>query len=116
MIDALIQGKVFKPATKKTAANGKPFCTAMITTAQKDKEGATVQQAISVLAFNQQAVAALLALSEGDAVAVAGKLTLSTYQAKDGAVKPSASLLCHHVTSAYHISRKRDVATKGSDQ
>ena len=116
MIDALIQGKVFKPATKKTASNGKPYCAAMITTASKDKEGAMVNQTISVLAFEPQAVAALLALNAGDAVAVAGELTLSIYTDKQGEIKPSASLLCHHVTTAYHISRKRDATTKGGDQ
>ena len=114
MIDALIQGKVFKAATQKTTVNGDPYCTVMIDTATKDRSGAMMSQAIGVTAFNKQAVQALLALEVGDAVAVAGELTLSIYTAKDGTVKPSASLTCHHVTSAYHISRKRDTSKQVS--
>ena len=114
MIDALIQGKVFKAATRKTASNGKAYCMGMIATAIKDKSGAIVNHLVGVTAFTEQAVQALMALEVGDAVAVAGELTLSIYTAKDGTVRPSASLICHHVTSAYHISRKRDASKQGS--
>ena len=46
-------------------------------------------------------------VSEGDSVAMAGELKVSTYTDKDGAAKPSLDLIAHAVLTEYHVARKR---------
>jgi single-stranded DNA-binding protein len=45
---------------------------------------------VNVIAFGESAMTALLALDEGDSIALAGELTVSTYTAKNGEVRALA--------------------------
>ena len=62
---------------------------------------------VNVITFDESAVRALLALSDGDSVALSGELTPKVYQPKDGPARPSLDLLAHAVLTAYHVTRRR---------
>jgi single-stranded DNA-binding protein len=106
MIDALVGGKLFKAAEERRANSGKTFVTANIRAA--DGEGETVF--INVVAFSDQAKAALLALDDGDSVSCSGTLKIGTYEARDGSVKPKVSMVAQNVLTAYQVTRKRKAA------
>lgn len=103
-IDALIQGTLHRAPQARTSQNGKRFATASVRTATRD--GAAIF--VSVIAFSESAVTALLALEDGDSVALAGELTPKVYTPRDGGEpRPSLDLLAHRVLTEYHVARKR---------
>ena len=83
MIDALIQGKLYGQPTQRLTKAGKPFAVAKLRVATAEGESTFV----SVVAFDDVPVAALLALKEGDSVAVTGPLKVGTSY--------GARLFCH---------------------
>jgi single-stranded DNA-binding protein len=103
MIDALIQGRIHRAPQSRTSQNGKRFATANVRTATRDGSAIFV----SVIAFSQTACDALLALQDGDAVAIAGELTPKVYTPQNGEPRPSLDLLAHAVLTEYHVARKR---------
>lgn len=103
MIDALIAGKLYGQPKAKTAKNGNQFATAKIRAAAGDGESLLV----GVIAFSQTAVTALLALEDGDSVALSGELTPKVWVDRDGNAKPAADLVAQVVLSTYHVGRKR---------
>lgn len=106
MIDALIAGKLFgQPAqrTSKTGKTGKPFAVARVRAAGGDGES----QFVSVIAFDAAPCAALLALADGDSVALSGSLSLKTWTDNDGGARPGLDLVAHQVLTPYHVTRKR---------
>jgi single-stranded DNA-binding protein len=103
MIDALIAGRLFGKPQARTSKAGNAFATAKVRTPMANGESAFV----NVIAFSDTAKAALLALAEGDAVAIAGELKVSTYADKEGTARPSLDLTAFVVTTEYHVSRKR---------
>ena len=104
MIDALISGRLHGAPQARTSKTGSQFVTAAVRVPTKDNGSMFA----SVIAFSGTACRALLALQEGDAVALAGELTPKLYQPKGGG-EPRASLdlVAHAVLSEYHVSRKR---------
>jgi single-stranded DNA-binding protein len=103
LIDALVAGKMYGQPKAKTAKNGNPFATAKIRAAAGDGESLLV----GVIAFSQTAVTALLALEDGDSVALAGELTPRVWTDRDGNAKPAADLVAQVVLTTYHVGRKR---------
>ena len=85
MIDALIAGKVHGTPTQRTGKSGKPFALAKVRTPTTEGESVFV----SVIAFDDAPVAALLALKEGDSVAVTGPLKVGTWEDKEGQHRPA---------------------------
>ena len=110
MIDALIGGELYDKPQARTAKNGNPFATAKVRASTRDGEALFV----NIIAFSTTAVSALLALSDGDSVAVAGELTAGGYLDKTGEPRPSLELLAHQVLTQYHVQRKR-AAVKDQD-
>src|SRR5208337_5410929 len=108
MIDALIAGRLYGKPQARTSKNGNAFATAKVRTPMANGESAFV----NVIAFSDTAKAALLALEEGDSVAIAGELKVSTYQAADGTARPSLDLTAHAVLTEYHVARKRKAMVK----
>jgi len=108
MIDALIQGRLHGTPTQRTGASGKPFAVAKVRTPTANGESIFV----SVIAFAPAAQAALLALGDGDAVALAGELTPKVWAAANGEHKPACDLLAHQVLTPYHVQRRREVVTR----
>lgn len=68
MIEALISGKLHGKPTQRMSKAGKPYTTAKMRAAT----GADESHFVNVTAFSDSAQAALLALDDGDGVAVAG--------------------------------------------
>jgi single-stranded DNA-binding protein len=113
MIDALICGRLYgKPQARTSAKNGHAFVTAKVRTTTASGEGAFV----NVVGFSDAVRRALLALSDGDAVAIAGELKVSIYTDKDGVAKPSLDVVAHAVLSEYHVARKRKALARSSDE
>jgi single-stranded DNA-binding protein len=106
VIDGLIAGKVFRQFTERVSKNNNTFCTGKIRVAVRDGDAIFV----NVIAFNSAAVTALMALSDGDSVALTGELTPKVYVPAEGAPRPSLDLLAHAVLSPFQVQRKRAAA------
>ena len=103
MIDALIAGRVHGQPTSRTGKNGKSFAVAKVRAAAGDGEALFV----SVIAFDAAPCTALLALRDGDSVALSGTLTPKTWADREGNTRPALDLVAHQVMTTYHVSRKR---------
>ena len=103
MIDGLISGKLYGCAESRTGQSGTVFVTAKVRAAGGDGESIFV----NVIAFADDAKAALLALDDGDSVALAGTLTPKVWEDKNGATRPALDMVAHAVLTAYHVQRKR---------
>lgn len=101
-LDTLAQGRLVKPPEERTASNGRTYALAQVAVAME--EGDVLA---SVIAFRPEAVAALLALEKGDAVAVAGRAKVGVWQPREGEPRASLSITADAVLSAYAIRRKR---------
>ena len=111
MIDALISGKVYGSPKQGTGKNGSTYTTAMVRVAAGNGES----MFCSVIAFSHSTQDALMALGDGDAVALAGALTPGVYQTKDGQHRPSLDMVASAALTAYHIQKKRRAATGDTD-
>ena len=103
MIDGLIAGKIYGTATQRTGKSGKPFVVGKVRTAAGDGESLFV----NVICFDAGACTALLALGDGDAVAMAGTLTPKVWTDKTGVARPVLDIVAHQVLTEYHVQRKR---------
>lgn len=106
MIDALIGGRLFRTAETRFSQNGNPYALAKVRVSADDGES----HFVSVIAFDQLAQDALLALDDGDSVSLTGPLKVSVFNGK-----PSISMTAHRVLSSYHIRRKRDRVQAAGD-
>ncbi|MFX1761909.1 single-stranded DNA-binding protein [Paraburkholderia sp. A1RI-2L] len=103
MVDGIVSGKLYGTATSRTSQNGKRFVTAKVRAAVGDGEALFV----NVIAFSTTAGEALLALADGDSVALAGTLTPKAWVDRSGEAKPALDLVAHAVLTPYHVKRKR---------
>ena len=103
MIDALISGKLFGVAEQRIAKTGKPFTVAKVRATGSDGEAMFV----NVLAFSETAGSALMALDDGDSLALTGSLTVKIWTDRQGAARPSLDIVAAQVLTAYHVTRKR---------
>ena len=112
MIDALIAGKICGKPAQRTAKTGNTFATGKLRVATGDAESIFV----NVICFDGDTCTALLALADGDAVAMAGQLTPKVWTDKAGITKPALDLVAQQVLTPYHVQRKRRaVANHGGD-
>lgn len=110
MIEGLIGGKLHGTAQTKTAKTGKPFTTAKVKAHAGDGE-----VFVNVVAFSDSAQAALLALGDGDAVALAGALKPTAWIDREGNARPSLDMVAAQVLTVYHIGKRRKAMQGGSD-
>lgn len=110
MLDAIIQGKLHKKPVAKASSNGKQYVT---TTVRVPVENADAMFA-NVIAFDAGPCKALLALDDGDSVALSGSLTPKVWMPNDGAPRVSLDVIAHAVLTAYHVKRKRDALSYAS--
>ena len=66
---------------------------------------------VSAIAFAPDAVAALLALTKGDAIAIAGRAKLTSWE-KNGEEKHGLSVVVDKVLTVYQIEKKRRQAVR----
>lgn len=102
MIDCLISGRLHGQPTQRTSKNGNSFTTAKVRV--PTGEDSTF---CNVIAFDDGAQAALMALGSGEAVSLAGSLKVGIWQAKDGTHKPSLDMTASQVLTAYSVAKKR---------
>lgn len=103
MIDGLVSGRLYGTSTSMTGASGKAFVTAKVRAAAGDGEALFV----NVIAFDDAVKSALLALGDGDSVALAGTLTPKAWVDRTGEAKPALDLVAHSVLSTYDVKRRR---------
>jgi len=103
MLDALLSGRLIGTPQKRLAKSGQPFAGARVRVAMTDGNNLLV----SVTAFEPEPMAALLVMSEGAAVSIAGPLTLGTWTDQEGQARPSAAMLAHNVLTTYSVNKKR---------
>jgi hypothetical protein len=107
VIDALIAGRMYGTASERHDRNDKPFCTCKVRVSTVNGESIFV----SVICFEPAAIAALMALADGDSVAISGECTPKVYAPAGAAPRPALDLRAHAVLTPYHVSRKRQAMT-----
>jgi single-stranded DNA-binding protein len=103
LTDALISGRLYGKPVARTSKTGRSLVTGKIRAAIRDGETVFV----SLIAFAPPAVAALVALSDGDSAALVGELTPKVYTPPTGEPRPALDLLAQSVLSPYHVQHKR---------
>ncbi|MFM0501870.1 single-stranded DNA-binding protein [Paraburkholderia caffeinilytica] len=110
MIDGLIGGKVFGKPAARTGQSGKAFVTAKVRAAIGDGDAMFV----NVIAFSSVVQEALLALDDGDSIALTGVLTPKVWTDRNGEARPALDMVVHGVLTAYHVQRKRRALQPGN--
>ena len=103
MIEAIVSGKVYGKPTQRSSKTGAAFTVAKLRVATSASESLFV----NVIAFSESAQAALLALDDGDAAALAGTLTPKVWTDREGNTRPALDLVAAQVLTAYGLSKKR---------
>jgi len=109
MIDALIAGRLYGHAEERAGQSGSVFVTCKVRTAAGNGESLFC----NVIGFNAEVRRALLALDDGDSVALSGALTPKVWTDKQGVTHPALDLVAHAVMTAYHVTRKRRAVQGG---
>ncbi|HBP28539.1 MAG: single-stranded DNA-binding protein [Advenella sp.] len=108
MIDGLIAGRLYGSAKQGTGKTGDTYTTAKVKAAAGNGETLLC----SVIAFEDKAQATLLALDDGDSVAVSGSLTPKVWMDKAGDTRPTLDVVCHIVLTPYQVKRKRQAVNE----
>lgn len=97
MIDGLVCGRLNGAAEMREGKNATRFAVAKVRCDAGDAQAVLV----NVIAFAPVACAALMALDDGDAVALAGSLTPKVWSDKQGNTKPALDMVVTRVLTAY---------------
>lgn len=111
MIAVLIQGRLNATPVARTSSRGNKFATALIRATADD--GTTTW--VSVIAFSEDAVEGLLALREGDSVAVAGEASLHTFETSSGETRAQLRVTATRCLSVHQAKRQRKAAAAASE-
>jgi len=113
MIDAVIAGRIRGAVQQRTGANGRLF--AFWRLSAVDKNGESVLCAC--IAFSESVIHTMLALSDGDSLAVSGELAVNQWQDKQtGETRTGLDVTVHQAMTAYHQGRKRKAQEAGQDE
>lgn len=102
MIEGLIAGTLVGLAETRKGKNDTNFALAKVKAVAGDGESLMV----NVIAFTTEASAALMALDDGDAVALAGALTPKVWTDKQGNIRPALDMVATQVLTVYHAAQK----------
>ncbi len=105
MIEGLITGTLVGLAEQRQGKNDTTFVLAKV----KATSGEGESLIVNVIAFAAEACAALLALDEGDSLALSGALTPKVWTDKQGNTRPALDLVASQVLTVYHVDRKRAI-------
>lgn len=105
MLAVLASGTVVFDPRARTSASGKAFATAQIRVPAEDSD----PMLVSVIAFDADAVAAILALAKGDACTIVGRGKLTSWE-KAGETKHGLSVVADRVLTAYAAGKARKAA------
>jgi single-stranded DNA-binding protein len=96
MIDALIAGRLMGDVSRRVDKAGRTYLVARVLARNKADE----EFIVNVIAFDEAACAALLALRDGQALALSGALTPKVWTDKQGIARPSLDLVAVQVMTA----------------
>jgi single-stranded DNA-binding protein len=103
MIDGLIVGKLHGAPDLRNDKNGKPFAVGKVLATPSDGD----QLIVNVIVFDADARTALMALEDGDSVALAGSLTPKVWTDKQGNTRPALDMIAQQVMTTYHARSKQ---------
>jgi single-stranded DNA-binding protein len=111
MIDALVSGAMHGTAQACVATSGRPYfrCTVRVPVA----DGAALF--VRVTAFSSTVGETLLALADGDSVALTGSLKPGAWVDRDGTARPNLDVVATQVLTVYSM-RKRRAAVAAAGQ
>ena len=112
MIEAIISGKDYGKPAQRTSKTGAAFTVAKLRVATSASESLFV----NVIAFSESAQAALLALDDGDAAALAGTLKPGAWTDREGNARPSLDMVAAQVLTVYGLKKKRDAVAQAGDR
>jgi hypothetical protein len=93
MIDGLVAGRLMGDASRRVDKSGRTFVVARVLARNRADE----EFIVNVIAFDAAPCADLLALADGDAIALAGALTPKVWTDKQGIARPSLDLIAQRV-------------------
>jgi single-stranded DNA-binding protein len=105
-LTVLALGTLTSDPQERTGGSGKTFVVANLRTAT---EADAVF--VSVVAFSESAMSALLALKKGDSASVTGRAKLTSWTTRDGIEKHGLSITADGVLTPYAVGNRRDVTT-----
>ncbi len=100
MIDGLVAGRLMGDASRRVDKAGRTYMVARVLARNKADE----EFIVNVIAFDDAACAALLALADGDALSLAGALTPKVWTDKQGVARPSLDMVATRVLTAHHAA------------
>jgi single-stranded DNA-binding protein len=103
MLEGLVAGTLVGLAEIRQGKNGSSFALAKVKAIAGEGESLIV----NVIAFATEASAALMALDDGDAVALAGALTPKVWTDKQGNTRPALDMVATQVLTVYHAAQKQ---------
>lgn len=95
MITGLIAGRLMEDAEQRKGRADSLFVVAKVRAQSSDGDSLIV----NVIAFDETPRVALLALREGDSIAVSGSLAPKVWTDKQGNARPALDLIAHRVLS-----------------
>jgi hypothetical protein len=95
MIDGLVAGRLMGDASRRVDKSGRTFVVARVLARNRADE----EFIVNVIAFDAAPCANLLALADGDAIALAGALTPKVWTDKQGIARPSLDLIAQRILS-----------------
>jgi single-stranded DNA-binding protein len=110
MIDAMLRGRLVADPERKLTKAGRDYATARLSVT--DREGG--EHLALLTAFDEQAATAVLALGKGDALVVAGELSIGIWAPEGKEPRPSLRVLVHQVLTVHHVRRRRAAAGGGA--
>ena len=97
MIDALVAGRLMGEASRRVDKTGRGYVVARVLARNRADE----EFIVNVIAFDDAPGKALLGLTDGDAVSLAGGLTPKVWTDKQGVVRPSLDMVVARVMSVH---------------
>ena len=102
MIEGLISGTIVGLAERRQGKSETSFVLAKV----KANAGDGDSLMVNVIAFAAEPCAALMALDDGDAVALAGALTPKVWTDKQGNTRPALDMVATRVLTIYQALQK----------
>ena len=97
MIDGLVAGRLMGEASRRVDKAGRGYIVARVLARNRADE----EFIVNVIAFDELAGKALVALRDGESLTLAGGLTPMVWTDKQGIVRPSLDLVATHVLTAH---------------
>jgi len=111
MIDGLIAGRLMGDASRRLDKAGRTYLVARVLARNKADE----EFIVNVIAFDEAPCAALLALRDGQALALSGALTPKVWTDKQGIARPSLDLVAVQVMTAQDAGRASAAPSEEAD-